>query len=187
MKAEVESGRRCGHNLPWEFCENEGLFILQWPYSLCRRCRFTIVAHNWKVLTNVFCLKYCTEVKYVYMYSFMNVFLNPYTRTECNSFVILFAILSLWRLFQGPHLHWFRWPQLLLYCILYVLLFVCSFKRTALWLKQAWIWNKHEFCLAKCIFIYLIAMMGFKQKELWFSPQDRSTHYSYILSRQWNC
>lgn len=73
-----------------------------------------------KVLTNVFCLEYCTKVLYVY--SFMNVFLNPYTTTECNfcfMFVILFAILSTLMTFSRAFVT--EGPLLLLYCNLYVL------------------------------------------------------------------
>lgn len=102
-----------------------------------------------KVLTNVFCLKYCTEVIYVYMYSFMNVFLNPYTRSECNFFVILFAIPSLWRLSRdlactGSGIPYF-------YCTVYCM----SYSLCVHLKEQLCGWNKHELCLAKCIFIYL--------------------------------
>lgn len=90
QRGRGESERQCGH-LPLDFHKNEGLFGLQWPYfvseTLLHYCSTQL-----KVLTNVFCLKYCTEVIYVDMYSFMNVFPNTYTRTECKFFLILFAI-----------------------------------------------------------------------------------------------
>lgn len=125
-----ESERRCGQNLPLDFCKNEGLFSLQWPYfvyeTLLHYCSTRL-----KVLTNVFCLEYCTEVIYVYMYSFMNVFLIPYTRTECNFFVILFAILSPWGLSRGLACVGSGGPLLLLYCILYVLWFVFKKKNSS--------------------------------------------------------
>lgn len=86
---------------------------------LCRRHCYHYCSTQLKVLTNVFCLKYCTDILYVYMYSFMNVFLNPYTRTECNCFAILFAVFL--KTFQGPRLHRFRQLLLLLYTVCLIL------------------------------------------------------------------
>lgn len=135
---------------------------------LCRRHCFTYCSTQLKVLTNVFCLEYCTEVIYVYMYSFMNVFLNPYTRTECNFFVILFAIYIYKYIFVslktfptgracfspgGPV------PFTVLYT---VCLMICVLK------EQLRVWNKHEFCLAKCIFIYLNRHDGFWAERIAF-------------------
>lgn len=93
-EGEESQKRRCGH-LPLDFhkkmraCSVYNGLILCWEWLL-HYCSTQL-----KVLTDVFCLKYRTDVIYEYMYSFMNVFLNPYTRTECNFFVILYAIPSL--------------------------------------------------------------------------------------------
>lgn len=75
--------------------QNRGLFSLQWPY-LCGHC-INIVAHNWRFLTNIFCLKYCMNLYklYIYIYmsvhSFLNVFTNPSARTEWT--VLIFVSL----------------------------------------------------------------------------------------------
>lgn len=109
----------------------------------CRRCRFTVVAHNWKFWQMYFAWNIVLKL---YMCICIVLWMYFLILTPELSVIFLFFFchlvcytVSLKTFFQGPHLHWFRWPQLLLYCILYVLLFVCSFKRTALWLKQAWI------------------------------------------------
>lgn len=103
---------------------------------LCREWLLHYCSTQLKVLTDVFCLKYHTDVIYVYMYSFMNVFLNPYTRTECNFFCHLVCYSVSLTTFQGPHLIWLRWPLLVLYSILCVFFF-CGFIYSSLWLKEA--------------------------------------------------
>lgn len=130
---------------------------------LCRRHCFTIVAHNWKFWQMYFAWKYCTEVIYVYMYSFMNVFLNPYTRTECNFFVILFAIPSLWRLSRDLARVGSGSPDFYraVYCMSYSL--CVHFKK-----NSSVVETKHEFCLAKCFFIYWIRHDDFQAEGLLF-------------------
>lgn len=105
---------------------------------LCRRHCFTIVAHNWKFWQMYFAwnivLKFYMCICIVLWMYFL--ILTPELSVIFLSSCLLYP--SLWRLFRGRRLRWLGPPLLLLYCILYVLFFVCSFKRTALWLKQAW-------------------------------------------------
>lgn len=173
-----ESERQRGQNLPLDFCKNEGLFSLQWPYfvyeTLLHYCSTQL-----KVLTNVFCLEYCTEVIYVYMYSFMNVFLIPYTRMECNFFVILFAISSLWRLSRDLACVGSGGPLLLLYCVLYVLWFVFKKNSSVFEASMNSVWRN------AFLFIW-IATMGLEQKGLLF-PLLATINLSIYLSSWWNC
>lgn len=133
------------------FCKNEGLLRLQWPYfvqeTLLHYCSTQL-----KVLTNVFCLEYCTKVLYVY--SFMNVFLNPYTTMECCFFCHPVCYLVYFDdFFQG-----FRHRKPPTFTVLYSVCPVC-FPREQLHDR-----NEHEFRLAKCIFIYLHRHDGFRER-----------------------
>lgn len=103
---------------------------------LCRRHCFTIVAHNskfWQMYFawNIVLKLYMCICIVLWMYFLI---LTP----ELSVIFLSSCLLNALKTFQGPCLYWFRQPLLLLYCILYVLFFVCSFKGTALWLKQAW-------------------------------------------------
>lgn len=140
LRTEVlfrEGGQR-GQNPPFSFfCKKTRACSVYNGLTLRRRRCFTLVAHSWKFWTNVFCLRYCTEVLYVYMYSFMNVFLNPNTEEECNSFsssCLLYCLF--WRL--SGDLHPIRRPLLFLYCNT-VCLMICVLKEQLCVCKQAWI------------------------------------------------
>lgn len=128
LRTEVlfRGGGQRGQNPPFSFfCKKTRACSVYNGLTLRRRRCFTLVAHSWKFWTNVFCLRYCTEVLYVYMYSFMNVFLNPYTEEECNSFSSSCLLYRLfWRLSGDPACTQSGGPYFYGTVILYVLWFV---------------------------------------------------------------
>lgn len=98
------------------------------------------------------------------MYSFMNVFLNPYTRTECNFFVILFAIPSLWRLSRdlsciGSGIPYFYCT---VYCMSYSLCVHLNSSVVETSMNSVW---RNEFSFFK-----FKLLIGIKQKGLLFPP-----------------
>lgn len=145
---------------------------------LCRRHCFTIVAHNWKFWQMYFAWNIVLKL-YVYMYSFMNVFLNPYTRTECTLFVILFAIPSLWRLSRDLTCFGSGIPYL--YCTVYFMSYSLCVH------FQLCGWKKHEHGLAKCIFIYLNRHTVCQTKNDCYSPFPATINFSISLSSWRNC
>lgn len=135
----------------------------------CRKHRFTLVAHNWKFWQMYFAWKYCTEVIYVYMYSFWMYFLTLTPGTECNFFVFSLANPSTGRLSGRrlpalvqppppipPHTH--THLPLILYCLL----------SNRLWIHLRLCgWKKHEHCRRKRKITFLFidfAEMGVEEK-----------------------
>lgn len=103
------------------FSQKWGLVRFTMALFCCRRHRFTLVAHNWKFWQMYFAWKYCTEVVYVYMYSFWMYFLTLTPGTECNFFVFWLANPSLGRLSGEAGLLWSRRPPDS-YCTVYCLI-----------------------------------------------------------------
>lgn len=124
---------------------------------LCRRHCFTIVAHNWKFWQMYFAWNIVLK-----LYMCICIVLWMYFLILTPELSVIFCHLVCYtvslKTFQGPRLHWFRQPLLLLYCMSYSL---CIHLK-----EQLCGWNKHEFCLAKCSFIYLNRHDGFQAKGL---------------------
>lgn len=177
---ERASERRRGQNRPRDFSRKKwGLVSVYNGLILCRRHCFTIVAHDWKFWQMYFAWKIVLKF---YMCICIVLWMYFLILTPEVSVIFLSSRL-LYRLFEdfpgtppalvqaGPYF------DCTVYC--YVLFFVCSFRRTALWSKQAWsLSGEMHFYLFKS------PRWVFKQKGLLSPAQMKSSIYP---SSWWTC
>lgn len=151
---------------------------------LCRRHCFTIVAHNWK---------------FWQMYFAWNIVLKLY--------MCICIVLWMYFLILTPELSVIFLSSCLLYCLFEDFsrdlacigsgspFFNCtvycmsySYIHSCIHLKeQLRGWNTHEFCLAKCIFIYLFESPWWVSSRRIAIPPLHRFNFSIYLPSWWDC